>query len=107
MKDSQDWLDEIIKEILLVDNAALYELRGSGAIAVEDLKRVKNKYIKRCKQAIRKHILQEALGILEGVDIERPGGVKILDRSYYEMKAMLDDFLVMLRNKFNNIYKED
>lgn len=90
MKDSQDWLDEILFEA--VESAAVYNKNISPEEA---------DYIQQvAKSAIRKHILQEALEILKD---EPEQGWEARNTPTEERNQLRQE----LRNKFNDKYKED
>ena len=81
MKDSQDWLDEILETE--PHRTGLHEDSGNG-----------DPCYCTTKSAIRKHILQEALEIVDSVQAERVTGLDLVSKQ-------------MVRNKFNDKYKED
>lgn len=84
MKDSQDWLVELLYEFLGDYKEKGYLSEGNT---------------KQAKSAIRKHILQEALSLIGDdlpLDTEPNTGQRIHNKVKQE-----------LRNKFNDKYKED
>lgn len=95
MKDSQDWLDEIVLRALTTapNNMQEKTINDKTIIVFE----VQN--YKVVTSTIRKHILQEALSLIGDdlpLDTEPNTGQRIHNKVKQE-----------LRNKFNDKYKED
>lgn len=96
MKDSQDWLDEILETE--PHRTGLHEDSGNG-----------DPCYCTTKSAIRKHILQEALEMIGKDDRDYSG-----DNTDHDSKIFLvasstacNELRQELRNKFNDKYKED
>ncbi len=94
MKDSQDWLDEILETE--PHRTGLHEDSGNG-----------DPCYCTTKSAIRKHILQEALEILkdepDNSNLEAITMAEISDFPCHTRNKLRQE----LRNKFNDKYKED
>ena len=97
MKDSQDWLDEI-----------LGDYGAKRAVAYRDENQ--NDYGDTCvklksqaKSAIREHFLKEALEMINGLP------KLILKGKFEDDMGLFGDYIEVaeLRNKFNDKYKED
>ena len=93
-KDSQDWLDTLLGNLVC-----------EAEIAGSHLSDLSNEAIATYKSKIRKHILQEALemiGPTYGEVVRKSKTVPI--QAYMDG---YDDSIEQLRNKFNDKYKED
>ena len=96
MKDSQDWLDDLFDDWL--GKAKGFTPSDSSLSAT-----LKTRHIvaSDAKSAIRKHILQEAMGLV-GEDEAMPGFTNNVDRRIMHRNNLRQE----LRNKFNDKYKE-
>jgi hypothetical protein len=100
VKDSQDWLDEILEEFGL-DDRYNFEDRLHDRITDDEMCEQYEAFYNKAKSAIRKHILQEALEMI-GED-ESDDNVVINDLYMATRNGLRQE----LRNKFNDKYKED
>ena len=95
MKDSQDWLDEILDKLKLFTKTPLGRMTPEQDEATLDWR--------QAKSAIREHFLKEALEILDGMP------KLILKGKIEDDMGLFGDYIEVaeLRNKFNDKYKED
>lgn len=93
MKDSQDWLDEILDKLKLFVKTPLGRMTPEQDKATLDWR--------QAKSAIRKHILQEALEMLDSMP------KLILKGEIEDDMGLFGDYIEVaeLRNKFNDKYK--
>jgi len=99
MKDSQDWLDEILE--LLVGNFAAKYKEGDWWGYDTNLGN-QEKTFEHAKSAIRKRVLQEALSLVEDTPKLR------LSAKFQEDFGLLGEYVSTdeLRNKFNDTWGE-
>lgn len=91
MKDSQDWLDEILDKLKLFTKTPLGRMTPEQDEATLDWR--------QAKSAIREHFLKEALSLIPEQADE--------DGSTGKWVNGFNDANAELRNKFNDKYKED
>lgn len=101
MKDSQDWLDEILVDLYAGKGMYAKYPNGVGKATAE------GSNVQEAKSAIRKRILQEALEILkdepDNSNLEAITMAEISDFPCHTRNKLRQE----LRNKFNDKYKED
>ena len=95
MKDSQDWLDEILDKLKLFTKTPLGRMTPEQDEATLDWR--------QAKSAIREHFLKEALEMLDSMP------KLILKGKIEDDMGLFGDYIEVaeLRNKFNDKYKED
>jgi len=102
MKDSQDWLDEILEEFGL-DDRYNFEDRLHDRITDDEMCEQYEAFYNKAKSAIRKHILQEAKSLIEEMAIQFDD----INPDDPRPDVIRNNTLAELRNKFNDKYKED
>ena len=110
MKDSQDWLDEILDKLKLFTKTPLGRMTPEQDEATLDWR--------QAKSAIREHFLKEALEMIKDWREQGCPNTKLegsycnkcnycLDRDNHDFGRGYDFSKAELRNKFNDKYKED
>ena len=107
MKDSQDWLDEILEEFGL-DDRYNFEDRLHDRITDDEMCEQYEAFYNKAKSAIHKHILQEALEMIGDMEERETDDTSLQSWGKEDYEAFGRNMLRQeLRNKFNDKYKED
>ena len=100
MKDSQDWLDEILDKLKLFTKTPLGRMTPEQDEATLDWR--------QAKSAIREHFLKEALEMIGDMEERETEDMSLQSWGKEDYEAFGRNILRLeLRNKFNDKYKED